>query len=117
MVNRRDLFKGVGAFLGAATAYKTSQAGVFLPYDKIITDPIPPWAGKTMITSFEGAVTSLHINSGIDSPIQSSLDGNIIGFPIVSTYDFEMEFHGDNIPPTSLLTSNRIYVQIFQRMD
>ena len=116
MIGRRDLFKGVGAFLGAATAYKTSKAGVFLPYDKIITDPIPPWAGKTMITSFEGEVASFHLNGNIDHPIESSLDGKIIGFPIVSNYDFGMDFYGDNIPPSSVLTS-RIYVQIFQRMD
>ncbi len=116
MINRRDLFKGVGAFLGAATAYKTSNAGIFLPFDKIITESIPPWAGKTMITSFEGEVSSFHVNANIDHPIESSIDGRMIGFPIVSTYDFGMEFHGDYIPNTSLLT-NRIYVQIFQRMD
>ncbi len=116
MICRRDLFKGVGAFLGAATAYKTSEAGVFLPFDKIITESVPPWAGKTMITAFEGEVSSFHLNANIDHPIMGSLDGKMIGFPIVSTYDFGMDFYHNNIPSTSILTS-RIYVQIFQKMD
>jgi len=115
-INRRELFKGAGAFLGAATVYVASDTGVFLPYDKIITDPIPPWSGKTMITAFEGEVLSYNVNAELDSNVKGSLDGRMIGSPIIKGFDFGMEFYGDNMPNTSILTS-RIYVQIFQRMD
>lgn len=115
-INRRDLFKGAGAFLGAATAYKASDAGVLLPYDKIITAPVPPWAGRTQVIAFEGAVSSYHINAEADYPLRASLDGKVIGAPAISSWNFDIEFYGDDVPFTSILTSG-IYVQIFQRMD
>jgi len=115
MINRRDLFKGVGAFMGAATAYKVSEAGVLLPHDKIITEPIPPWAGKTQVIAFEGAVSSFNISANTDMPVMSSIDGRMFDTPCILDYDFNMEFYDDNVPVSSLLSS-RIYVQIFQKI-
>ncbi len=116
-VNRRDFFKGAGAFLGAASAYKASDAGVLLPYDKIITEPIPPWASKTQVISFEGVVSSFNISGNTNDRVMSSIDGRMFDAPGIVDYNFEMEFYENNVPPQSLLLSSRIYVQIFQRMD
>lgn len=116
-INRRNLFKGAGAFLGAASAYKVSEAGVLLPHDKIITAPTPPWAGETMVLAFEGAVNSFSINADIEYR-GASFDGRVLGEPIQTQFNFDMEFYGNNIPDMSLIAlRHRIYVQIFQRMD
>lgn len=113
-VNRRDLFKGAGAFLGAASAYKASEAGILLPYDKIITAPVPPWCGKTTIIAFEGAISSFSINGNIGSPVTASLDGRIIGAPILESFNFDIGFYEDF--PNFTALSNRVYVQIFQKV-
>ena len=113
MINRRDLFIGGGAFLGAASAYKTSEAGILLPYDKIISAPIPPWSGMTMITAFEGDVSSFSINCNTSIPVATSLDGRMIGSPIIESYDFSIGFFEDF--PNPAIISNKIYVQIFQK--
>lgn len=117
MISRRDLFKGTGAFLGAATAYKASESGVFLPYDKIITEPIPPWAGRTQVIAFEGQVSSFDVTMNHADPVMASISGRMLDAPMILDYTFGMEFYGDNMPPQNLLLSPRIYVQIFQRMD
>ncbi len=114
-LSRRDLFKGAGAFVGAATAYKASEAGVLLPYDKIITAPVPPWAGDTMVLAFEGVINSFSLNGNMDSPVFTSIEGRIINKPIVESYDFSMEFNENNISDIAL--RHGIYVQIFQKVS
>ncbi len=114
-INRRDLFKGAGAFLGAASAYKVSEAGVLLPFDKIITESIPPWAGKTMVIAFEGAVSSFSLNAQYDAKLSTTIDGRMFEQPLVMYHNFNMEFIGDGIPIG--LSADNIYVQIFKKVD
>ncbi len=90
MINRRDLFKGAGAFLGAASAYKASEAGVLLPYDKIITAPVPPWAGKTQVIAFEGMVSSFRISANTDESVTTAIDGRMFDAPIILEWSFMM---------------------------
>lgn len=115
MLNRRNLFKGVGAFVGAASAYTASEAGVLLPFDKIITGPVSHWNNYNLTTAFEGAVMSLTMDHDIqDDLFRSNISIKSVSEPITTAIDLDMDVLG-SLPDMRMMGSTA-YVQIFYRL-
>ena len=114
-LNRRDLFKGIGAFAGAASAYKASEAGILLPYDKIITKLPSHWGNCNMITAFEGVAKSLTISAERDGPFDSALSVSVFGKPITTQIGIEVDMDLVGFVPGDILKKHSLFVQIFYR--